>query len=63
MISNSNKKRSSKIIHKLRRINYTSLTSFTYNLNTELWDEIFVNKDIHIIFKSFLATLLRLIYT
>jgi hypothetical protein len=64
-ISNSSIKRSSKIIHKLRWINYTSLTSRTYtcNVSTEVWDDIFVNKDINIIFKSFLLTFLRLIYT
>ena len=45
MIYKSNIKCSSKAIYKQRQINYTSLTYFTYNLNSEVWDEIFVNKE------------------
>jgi hypothetical protein len=36
---------------------------FICSLSFEVWDEIFVNKDINIIFNFFLSTFVRLFYS
>ena len=43
----------------IRRINENSLNEFKYILNFELWEDIFAEKEVNIIFNSSVNTFLR----
>jgi hypothetical protein len=48
-------------IHARRVINEFSLLDFQINLSYELWNDIFTDNDVDIIFNNFLNTYLRIV--
>jgi hypothetical protein len=62
-INNINLETQNNCFQCIRKFNKNTMNEFMIKLSYETWDNIFVDKDVHTIFNSFLNTYLRIFYS